>query len=42
MVDLNTLVSNPSDVYLTEANYITEEGIVANGLLRMPMATLRF
>ncbi|HXJ88280.1 MAG TPA: hypothetical protein VMS18_15775 [Candidatus Binatia bacterium] len=34
MVDLNTLVSNPSDLYLTEANYITEEGmIVANGLL---------
>jgi probable HAF family extracellular repeat protein len=34
MVDLNTLVANPSDLYLTEANYITEEGmIVANGLL---------
>lgn len=33
-VDLNTLVSNPSDLYLTEANYITEEGmIVANGVL---------
>lgn len=34
MVDLNTLVSNSSDLYLTEANYITDEGIiVANGLL---------
>src|SRR5215472_7868270 len=34
MVDLNTLLSNPSYLYLTEANYITEEElIVANGLL---------
>jgi probable HAF family extracellular repeat protein len=34
MVDLNTLLSNPSDLYLTEANFITEQGmIVANGVL---------
>jgi probable HAF family extracellular repeat protein len=34
MVDLNTLVSNPTDLYLTEANFITESGlIVANGVL---------
>jgi hypothetical protein len=34
MIDLNTLVSNPSDLYLTEANFITDRGlIVANGLL---------
>ena len=34
MVDLNTLVVNPSDLQLTEANFITDRGwIVANGLL---------
>ena len=34
MVDLNTLVTNPSDLYLTEANFITESGlIVARGFL---------
>ena len=34
IIDLNTLISNPSDLYLTEANFITERGwIVANGPL---------
>ena len=34
MVDLNTLVVNPSELQLTEANFITDRGsIVANGLL---------
>jgi probable HAF family extracellular repeat protein len=34
MLDLNTLVSNPTELYLTEANYISDRGwIVANGLL---------
>ncbi len=34
IVDLNTLVSNPTDLYLTEANYISDRGwIVANGFL---------
>ena len=34
MIDLNTLVSNASDLYLTEANFITDRGwIVAIGVL---------
>jgi probable HAF family extracellular repeat protein len=34
MLDLNTLVSNRTDLNLTEANFITDRGwIVANGLL---------
>jgi probable HAF family extracellular repeat protein len=34
MIDLNTLVTNPSEIYLTEANFITDRGwIVANGPL---------
>lgn len=34
IVDLNTLVVNPTDLYLTEANFITDRGwIIANGLL---------
>jgi probable HAF family extracellular repeat protein len=34
MVDLNTLIANPTDLYLTEANFITDRGwIIANGLL---------
>ena len=34
MVDLNTLVSNPTDLELVEANFITDRGwIVARGLL---------
>jgi probable HAF family extracellular repeat protein len=34
MLDLNTLVSNPTNLYLTEANYISDRGwIVANGVL---------
>jgi len=33
MLDLDTLVTNPTDLYLTEANFITDRGwIVANGL----------
>jgi probable HAF family extracellular repeat protein len=34
VVDLNTLIVNPTDLYLTEANFITDRGwIIANGLL---------
>lgn len=34
MLDLNTLVTNPSEIYLTEATFITDRGwIVANGPL---------
>jgi probable HAF family extracellular repeat protein len=34
MVDLNTLIVNPTDLLVTEANFITDRGwIVANGLL---------
>lgn len=34
ILDLNTLVSNPTGLHLTEANYISDRGwIVANGLL---------
>jgi probable HAF family extracellular repeat protein len=34
MLDLNTLVSNPTELYLTEANYISDRGwIAANGVL---------
>ena len=34
LIDLNTVLSNPSDLYLTEANFITERGwIIANGVL---------
>jgi hypothetical protein len=34
MMDLNTLVSNPSDLFLTEASFITDNGsIVARGPL---------
>jgi probable HAF family extracellular repeat protein len=34
MLDLNTLITNPTDLYVTEANFITDRGwIVANGLL---------
>jgi hypothetical protein len=33
MLDLDTLVTNPTDLSLTEANFITDRGwIVANGL----------
>lgn len=34
MIDVNTVISNPTDLYLTEANFITDRGwIVANGVL---------
>ena len=34
LIDLNTVLSNPSDLYLTEANFITDRGwIIANGFL---------
>jgi len=34
ILDLNTLISNPTDLYLTEANFITDRGwIIANGPL---------
>ena len=34
IIDLNTLISNPTDLSLTEANNITDQGwIVANGIL---------
>lgn len=34
ILDLNTLIANPTDLHLTEANYISDRGwIVANGLL---------
>jgi probable HAF family extracellular repeat protein len=34
IIDLNTLISNPTDLSLTEANDITDQGsIVANGIL---------
>ncbi len=34
IIDLNTLIANPTDLFLTEANFITDRGwIVANGPL---------